>query len=151
MKGHTMATFKTALGALAMLALAGSAHAADVAATTVTVRATAHFNSGRSAILPADQARLLAEVATLKDVSWKSVTAVGHADSVGSSDMNQRLSERRAEAVKAYLLGKGLDASMIRTDARGELEPVADNETVAGRSQNRRTEVTFEGVRAEPR
>lgn len=135
---------------LAMLALCGTAQAADDKVNVVTVRATAHFHSGRSAILPADQARLLADVAKLKDVSWKTVTATGHADALGSNELNQHLSERRAGAIKAYLVGKGLDPSMIRTDARGELEPVADNDTAEGRRQNRRTEVVFEGVRSAP-
>jgi OmpA-OmpF porin, OOP family len=133
------------------MALPAAAQPSGESLNPVTVRATAHFDSGRSVILPADQARLLADVAALKDVSWQTVTAVGHADSVGSGELNQRLSERRADAVKAYLVKKGLDAGMIHIDARGENEPIADNESAEGRRQNRRTEVVFEGVRANPR
>jgi OmpA-OmpF porin, OOP family len=81
-------------------------------------------------------------------VSWQSVSAVGHADTLGASETNLRLSERRAAAVKAYLVGKGLDAAMISTDAKGELEPVADNTSAEGRRRNRRAEVVFTGVRS---
>ncbi len=83
-----------------------------------TVRAVAHFGFDQDAeVRPADQAALLAEVASMKDVTWQTVTATGHTDSVGPAGHNQRLSERRARAVKAYLVGKGLDFAMVATRA----------------------------------
>jgi OOP family OmpA-OmpF porin len=137
--------------ALAVLPMGGArAQPADAAAAPVekvTVRATAHFGFDRTTVLPADQAQLLAEVAALKDVSWQSVSAQGHADNVGTTAYNQRLSLRRAQVVKSYLVGKGLDPAMVRTDGAGAAQPVADNDSAEGRSKNRRTEVTFEGVR----
>ena len=93
----------------------------------------------------ADQQSLLAEVATMKDVTWRTVSAEGYADSVGQRPYNQRLSARRAKAVRAFLLGKGLDPQMVQAQGKGAADPVADNATAEGRAQNRRTEVTFRG------
>ncbi len=62
----------------------------------------------------------------------------GHTDSQGDAEANQRLSERRAEAVRAYLVSKGVDAARIRAEGLGESRPVADNETPEGRQENRR-------------
>jgi OmpA-OmpF porin, OOP family len=128
--------------------IAPAALAADAPVQKVTVRAVAHFGFDQVSIDAADRDRLLAEVAKLGDVTWKSVTATGHTDSIGSTDYNERLAARRAEVVKAYLVGKGLDAQMISTAAKAEAAPVADNDTPAGRAKNRRTEIEFEGVRA---
>lgn len=68
----------------------------------------------------------------------------GHTDSIGTQEYNQRLSERRAESVKAYLVDKGVAAARITTKGYGEAKPVADNKTAEGRAQNRRVEVCSE-------
>jgi OmpA-OmpF porin, OOP family len=117
----------------------------------VTVRAMAHFDFDSTALRPEDQASLLAEVSGMKDVSWQSVTATGHTDSVGQVAYNAALARRRATAVKRYLTGKGLPPALVRTDARGPAQPLADNATEDGRARNRRTEVLFEGVRSASR
>jgi DNA modification methylase len=70
------------------------------------------------------------------------LSIVGHTDSSGDSEKNLKLSQDRAASVKDYLIMKGVDASRIRTDGKGDTEPVADNETVQGRTLNRR--VAFE-------
>jgi OmpA-OmpF porin, OOP family len=67
----------------------------------------------------------------------------GHTDNVGSEEMNQTLSDNRAAAVKKYLVSKGVDESRITAIGHGELEPIADNKTAAGRQQNRRSELTL--------
>lgn len=126
---------------------AQEAAAPGVAVQPVVVHATAHFEFNRTEVLPADQQSLLAEVATMKDVTWRTVSADGYADSVGSASYNQRLSARRATAVRAFLLGKGLDPKMVEAQGKGAVDPVADNATAEGRAQNRRAEVTFQGVR----
>lgn len=113
----------------------------------VTVHAVAHFDFDRTTVLPADQQTLLSEVATMKNVTWKRVVTEGHADSIGTASYNQRLSQRRAGAVRAYLLSKGLDPAMVRAAGAGSANPVADNTSADGRAKNRRAEVTFEGVR----
>ena len=65
----------------------------------------------------------------------------GHTDNVGTEEKNQILSDNRANAVKAYLVKKGIDESRITSTGHGELEPIADNKTAAGRQQNRRSEL----------
>ena len=69
---------------------------------------------------------------------------IGHADSRGTDEFNQGLSERRAEAVKTYFTKKGVEASRIITEGRGESEPAAPNTSPAGMGRNRRVEFKFE-------
>ncbi|MGH9778563.1 MAG: OmpA family protein [Candidatus Acidiferrales bacterium] len=69
----------------------------------------------------------------------------GHTDSVGSEEVNQRLSEKRAEAVRDYLIQQGLDAGSLRSRGHGKGMPVASNDTAAGRQQNRRVEMIVSG------
>src|SRR5690606_29931411 len=71
------------------------------------------------------------------------VLIVGHTDSVGADTYNMTLSQRRAESAASYLRQQGVDAGRIRTEGRGEIEPVADNSTDAGRQENRRVEVAI--------
>jgi OOP family OmpA-OmpF porin len=72
---------------------------------------------------------------------------VGHTDSVGSEAYNQKLSLRRAEAVKAYLVSKGIEANRVYTEGKGTKQPVADNKTTEGRAKNRRVEIEVVGTR----
>jgi outer membrane protein OmpA-like peptidoglycan-associated protein len=73
----------------------------------------------------------------------------GFTDSMGSDEMNQSLSERRADAVKRYLVGQGVRSDRLSSSGRGENSPVADNESPAGRQQNRRVEVVISQVEAD--
>jgi len=75
----------------------------------------------------------------------KPLVIEGHTDSVGSDDYNMDLSKRRAEAVKAYLVSKGIDAGLIEAVGKGETEPIADNGTDEGRQANRRVRVAVAG------
>jgi outer membrane protein OmpA-like peptidoglycan-associated protein len=68
---------------------------------------------------------------------------VGHTDSRGNEDYNLRLSERRAESASTFMISQGLASSRIHIIGRGELEPISDNETDAGRQKNRRIEVAI--------
>ena len=67
----------------------------------------------------------------------------GHTDYVGKEDYNQTLSDNRAASVKTYLVSKGIDESRITATGHGELKPIADNKTAAGRQKNRRSEMTL--------
>ena len=124
------------------------ATAAPDAVENVSVRSTAHFDFDRARIRPVDRAAILAEVGRMQGVTWQSVVATGHTDSIGQAAYNAQLSSRRAEAVKSYLVGKGLDEAMIQTQGKAEAAPVADNRRGDGRAKNRRTEIEFRGVRA---
>lgn len=126
---------------------AGPAAAQEPRIEPVTVRAVAHFAFGQAALAPADAAALLAEVGRLTDVHWQSVETAGHTDSVGPATVNERLGQQRADAVKRYLVGQGLDAAMIATRGEASASPVASNDTAEGRAANRRAEVEFRGVR----
>ncbi len=83
----------------------------------------------------------------LDGVDLEVIVAVGHTDSVGPEAYNQRLSVRRAEAVKAYLVSKGIEANRVYTEGKGEAQPVADNKTKDGRAKNRRVEIEVVGSR----
>ena len=72
-----------------------------------------------------------------------SAVIIGHTDNQGSDDYNQVLSEDRAEAVKNWLVEKGINPNRLSSEGRGLSEPVATNETEQGRAQNRRTEVVL--------
>jgi OOP family OmpA-OmpF porin len=134
--------------ALAGLTMSTAAVAADPPVQPVTVRAMAHFDFDRANLRSDDRNRLLAEVSRMEGVTWQTVTAIGHTDSVGPVSYNEGLSERRAQAIREYLVAQGLDPAMIEIDGRADTAPVAPNDTREGRAQNRRTEVEFRGVRA---
>ncbi len=71
------------------------------------------------------------------------VLIVGHTDGVGADDYNMRLSQQRAEAASRFLMAEGVANNRLRTSGRGELEPIATNETEAGRQANRRIELAI--------
>lgn len=105
------------------------------------------FDFDRSVIRPEAQRVLDDLIAQVQSVRVEAVVLEGHADWTGTETYNQKLSERRAEAVKTYLVQKGVDPSIIYTEGKGELEPVASNKTREGRAQNRRVEIEILGVR----
>jgi OOP family OmpA-OmpF porin len=113
----------------------------------VTYSSDALFDFDKAVVKPEARARLDELVAQIRDINLEVVIAVGHTDSVGTDAYNQRLSVRRAEAVKAYLVSKGIEPNRVYTEGKGEKQPVADNKTAAGRAKNRRVEVEVVGTR----
>jgi OmpA-OmpF porin, OOP family len=99
------------------------------------------FDTGKSTLKPESSKELneLAEYMLLKKTL--KIEIAGHTDNVGNKDANQKLSEDRANSVKAYLVKKGIEASRIIAKGYGDTQPVADNSTDAGKQKNRRTEV----------
>jgi len=119
-----------------------------VAASKVTFAADAFFDFDKSVLKPEGRAKLDDLVSKIRDVNLEVIIAVGHTDSVGTDAYNQRLSVRRAEAVKAYLVTKGIERNRVYTEGKGEKQPVADNRTADGRAKNRRVEIEVVGTRA---
>jgi OOP family OmpA-OmpF porin len=114
----------------------------------VTFAADAFFDFDKAVLKPEGKAKLDDLTGKLKDITLEVIIAVGHTDSVGTDQYNQRLSVRRAEAVKSYLVSKGVEANRIYTEGKGEKQPVADNKTREGRAKNRRVEIEVVGTRA---
>jgi OOP family OmpA-OmpF porin len=114
----------------------------------VTYAADALFDFDKS-VLKAEGKSKLDDLATkVKGISLEVIIAVGHTDSVGTDGYNQKLSVKRSEAVKAYLVSKGIEKNRIYTEGKGESQPVADNKTSGGRAKNRRVEVEVVGTRS---
>ncbi len=118
------------------------------AATKVTYAADAFFDFDKSVLKPEGKAKLDDLVGKVKGINLEVIIAVGHTDSVGTDAYNQKLSVRRAEAVKAYLVSKGIEKNRVYTEGKGEKQPVADNKTAEGRAKNRRVEIEVVGTRA---
>ena len=104
------------------------------------------FETGKSNVRSQFYPVLESVALVLKEFDQTIVDASGHTDSTGGSDLNQRLSEDRAEAVKRVLVEQGVRSGRIRAVGYGYRRPVADNGTAAGREQNRRVELKLEAI-----
>jgi len=90
----------------------------------VTLDADTLFDFDKAVLRPAGRVALDDFLGKLKGIDLEVITAVGHADRFGSEAYNQRLSEQRAAAVKAYLVSKGIEPNRIQTEGKGEMQPV---------------------------
>ena len=97
--------------------------AALPATERVTFDANILFDSDKSAIRPAGRDKLDQFVTNIRGLESQSIMAVGYADRMGTDASNQALSQQRVDAVKAYLVGKGVASSRVQTSARGEMQP----------------------------
>ena len=122
--------------------------AAAAAASKVTYAADAFFDFDKSVLKPEGKAKLDDLVGKVKGINLEVIIAVGHTDSTGSDAYNQKLSVARSEAVKAYLVSKGIEKNRVYTEGKGEKQPVADNKTKEGKAKNRRVEIEVVGTRA---
>jgi OOP family OmpA-OmpF porin len=116
-------------------------------AEKVTFAAEVLFDFDKSVVKPDGKAKLDDLAAKVRGMNLEVVIAIGHTDSVGTDEYNQKLSVRRAESVKAYLVSKGIEANRVYTEGKGEKQPVADNRTADGRAKNRRVEIEVIGTR----
>jgi OOP family OmpA-OmpF porin len=114
---------------------------------SIVIQADALFDFDKSVVRPDGKRAIDEALGKLNGVDIEMVIATGHTDSIGTERYNQKLSERRAAAVKAYLVSKGIPSSKITTIGKGETQPVATNKTAAGRQKNRRVDIEFKGVR----
>ena len=117
-----------------------------VTAQKVSFAADAFFDFDKAILKPEGKAKLDDLTSKLGSINLEVIIAVGHTDSVGTDEYNQKLSIRRAEAVKAYIISKGVEANRVYTEGKGKKQPVADNKTAAGRAQNRRVEIEVVGT-----
>ena len=130
-------------------AIAAAPAASPIAAAKVTLNADALFDFDKSVLKPAAQASLDSLAGKVKSLTLEVIVAVGHTDSVGTDAYNQKLSIRRAEAVKKHLVSQGIEARRIYVEGKGEAQPVADNKTAEGRAKNRRVQIEAIGTRAQ--
>ena len=114
----------------------------------MTFAADAFFDFDKSVLKPEGKAKLDDLISKMAGINLEVIIAVGHTDYVGSDAYNQKLSVRRSEAVKAYLVSKGVEKNRVYTEGKGEKQPVADNKTAEGRAKNRRVEIEVVGTRA---
>jgi OOP family OmpA-OmpF porin len=102
---------------------------------------TVFFDFDKSELKPATITTLDALVAKAKGKTVEATIVVGHTDSIGTPEYNQKLSVRRAEAVKAHLTSKGIDPSSVFTEGKGLAAPARSNDTAEGRAMNRRADI----------
>ncbi|HMG10134.1 MAG TPA: OmpA family protein, partial [Mucilaginibacter sp.] len=101
------------------------------------------FDTDKADLKPAAQTNLQNLATSLQKNANTNILIVGHTDDTGSDSHNMDLSVRRAESVKSYIVAGNVSASRLTTSGKGEAEPIADNTTTAGRSQNRRVEIVI--------
>jgi outer membrane protein OmpA-like peptidoglycan-associated protein len=129
--------------ALASLAAMGSVKQ-EAQRTIITLSGEVLFKSKEATLLPGAQAQLDMVAEALQSQGEKKMVIEGHTDSQGKDDYNQGLSQRRADAVRSYLVSKGIPADLIESKGKGELEPIADNKSAEGRANNRRVEIEID-------
>lgn len=130
-------------------------------AEKVTFATDVLFDFDRAVITPAGKIKLDELYNRMKDVNLEVVIAIGHADRIGSDRYNQQLSLRRAEAIKAYLVSRGIQSNRVYTEGKGEAQPVTDSQCgkmgresranqklVACLQPDRRTEIEVIGTRS---
>ena len=116
-------------------------------AEKVTYSADAFFDFDKAVLKPEGKATLQNLVAKLKDTDIEVIVATGHTDWTGSDTYNMKLSMRRAKAVKAFLVSKGIPEARVFVEGKGEGQPTADNHTKDGRAKNRRVDIEVVGTK----
>ncbi|HEY9199795.1 MAG TPA: OmpA family protein [Gammaproteobacteria bacterium] len=109
------------------------------------------FDTGKAELKSGAATNLAKLAAFLNQYQDRSVLIEGHTDSVGSEDYNLGLSQRRADSVKTWLMGQGVDSARLMASGKGESSPVAGNDSASGRQLNRRVEVIIENTGATSR
>lgn len=116
----------------------------DIRGVILTLPGQVMFSTGKSTILPGARHRLDQVADALKLAPNRKVMVEGHTDSTGTPEKNQKLSEERANRVRDYLISRGVTGDQIQAEGYGDTHPITDNNTAAGRAQNRRVEVIVE-------
>ena len=132
---------------VAAIAPAAAAAPAAPTAEKVTFSADAFFDFDKAVLKPEGKATLQNLVGQLKGTDIEVIVATGHTDWTGSDAYNMKLSMRRAKAVKAFLVSKGIPESRVFVEGKGERNPIADNHTKDGRAKNRRVDIEVVGTK----
>ncbi|MFC6978995.1 OmpA family protein [Microbulbifer taiwanensis] len=114
-----------------------------VIANQVITLENIHFEFNSATLTPAAQNALLRVVRSLRNQPGSEVEIAGHTDSLGNDNYNLKLSQSRANSVRAFLIRNGINAGRLSANGYGEQQPVASNATDSGRAQNRRVEMRF--------
>jgi outer membrane protein OmpA-like peptidoglycan-associated protein len=112
----------------------------------ITLSGSVLFKSNESTLMPAAQTKLNQVVETLSANGKSPLVVEGHTDSQGEDASNQILSQKRADAVRDYMVSKGYDAALVTAQGIGEARPVADNNSPEGRANNRRVEIVVQNT-----
>ncbi len=104
------------------------------------------FDVNKASIKPSFRSSLDKVASIISEYDQTAVHVIGHTDSTGSESYNQQLSENRADSVGRYLARSGVQRTRMRMAGRGELQPVANNSSSSGRSQNRRVEIYLKPI-----
>ena len=113
----------------------------------VTFAADAFFDFDKAVLKPEGKAKLDDLVSKMSGLNLEVIIAVGHTDSVGTPRTTRSCRCVVPNAVKAYLMSKGVEKNRVYTEGKGEKQPVADNKTAEGRAKNRRVEIEVVGTR----
>jgi outer membrane protein OmpA-like peptidoglycan-associated protein len=116
--------------------------------TVITIPGSVLFASAKSTLLPNAQSKLAMVADALKDQEDRQILVEGHTDSQGTDAFNQELSQGRAQAVRDYLVSRGVPADRIRAQGFGSSRPLGDNSSPEGRANNRRVEIIVQTVEA---
>jgi outer membrane protein OmpA-like peptidoglycan-associated protein len=119
---------------------------AEAQRVVITLSGEVLFKTGSATLLPIAQTRLDKVAEALKSQGERRMVVAGHTDSRGSDEVNRSLSQRRAEAVRSYLVSRGVPEDKVVAVGKGEVEPVADNKTAEGRANNRRVEIIVDNA-----
>ncbi len=111
--------------------------------TVITLSGSVLFPTDKSELLPGAAERLNQVADALKEQPERSVTVYGYTDSQGNDSYNMTLSQKRADSVRTYLIGRGIPTDVIVAEGKGKADPVATNATADGRANNRRVEIVL--------
>lgn len=104
------------------------------------------FDFDKAVLKPEGKESLTKLVKAMANISLEVVIVVGHTDSIGTDKYNMKLGQRRANAVKAFLVSSGIEPKRVYTESKGESQPVTSNKTAEGRAKNRRVEIEVVGT-----
>jgi outer membrane protein OmpA-like peptidoglycan-associated protein len=112
--------------------------------TIITLSGAVLFKTGKSELLPIAEDTLNRVAAAFKQLDESQMVVIkGHTDSRGADAMNRQLSQARADVVRKYLVGQGVNANQLKAVGEGEAHPIASNESAEGRANNRRVEMVI--------